>query len=182
MTKSDFRATKSLAADLIRVEESLIANNKLLQKSFDNIKSKVSELNTTIIANVIQFRDSITSITTAIRDTLDNLENDLTRLDGIDLFEFKNSPDDLILNLRKTTEQINSLDVKIEDNLKIITKSKGKNDLFRDEIDAANKEVHELLFSGQKSLDIIDQSIKLLLDEIHRFKTHSKDLLQHKIL
>ena len=181
MTKSDFRVNQSLAADLMRVEESLISNQKLLVKSFNDVKSRIPEINNDI-SNVIQFRDTITGFTTSIQNTIDNLENDMISLEGIDLFEFKNSPDDLILTLRKSNENVKNLEEKIEENLKLVTKAKGKNGLFQEEINTANKVVHELLNSSQESLDIIENSVKLLLDEIKNFKAHSKDLLQHKIL
>lgn len=180
MTKSDFRATKSLSADLMRIEDSLKNNQKELELSFNNIKTMVSEIERKI-PNVTEFRENIGSLTSAIRDHIDNLENDLTSIEGLDLFDFKTSPDDVILNLRKCADNITNLDSGIEDNLKIVVKSKG-NGMFKEQIDESHGNVLSLLDSSQDFIRDIDSSIKSLLTEINHFKSHSKDLLQHKIL
>ena len=180
MTKSDFRATKSLSAELMRIEDSLVNNQKELTKSFDNVKNIISGLSKQL-KNVIEFRDSILNLTTAIKDNIDNLETDMLGLEGVDLFDFKTSPDDVILSLRKCSDYIGNLDSKIEENLKLIVKAKG-NGQFNDEIQEANTVVHNLLDSSQEFVAEIGSSINSLLEEIRHFKVHSKDLLQHKIL
>ena len=179
MTKSDFRATKSLSADLMRIEDSLTKNQKELEKSFNTVKTKVSEIQTKV-PNVIEFRESIGNLTSAIRDHIEKLEDDMTGLEGLDLFDFKTSPDEVILNLRKCGDDIKNLDSSIEDNLKLIVKAKG-NGMFKEEIDNSHKTVLSFMNSSEDYLTDIDSSIKSLLTEINHFKSHSKDLLQHKI-
>ncbi len=179
MTKSDFRATKSLSADLMRIEDSLTKNQKELTKLFNSIKPMVSELENKV-PNVIEFRDSIGNLTSAIRDHLEKLEDDMTSLEGLDLFDFKTSPDDVILILRKCGDNIKNLDSSIEDNLKLVVKSKG-NGMFKEEIDNSHKAVMSLMSSSEEFLNDIDSLNKSLLTEINHFKSHSKDLLQHKI-
>ena len=180
MTKSEFRTTKSLSADLMRIEDSLIRNKKELIQSFENVKNMVASVEQQI-SNVIEFRDSITNIITAIHDYIDNLEDDMIGLEGLDLYDFKTSPDDVILNLRKCSDTIAGLDAKIENNLKLIIKAKGKY-IFKDEIDQSHNAVLTTMNTAQDYIKGIDSSIKLLLEEINHFKSHSKDLLQHKIL
>ena len=180
MTKSDFRATKSLSADLLRLESSLIKNQKELDKSFSTVKTMLSGLQNEV-PNVIEFRDSISTLTTSIRDHIDYLEDDLTGLEGLDLFEFKTSPDDVILSLRKCSDNIKTLDFKIEESLKLITKAKG-NGMFKDEIEESKKAVDLYIGNSKEFIDEINNSVNLLLNEISHFKSHSKDLLQHKIL
>ena len=180
MTKSDFRATKSLSADLMRIENSLVNNQKELVKSFSNVQTMVSGLHNKH-PNVIEFRDSISNLTSAIRDHIDSLEDAVTGLEGLDLFDFKTSPDTVILTLRKCSDNVGNLDLKIEESLKLIIKAKGNGD-FKSEIDESTQLVKTSLASSQEFIDKINTSIKSLLDEISYFKAHSKDLLQQKIL
>ena len=182
MTKSDFRAKSSLSADLLRLESSLIKNQKELDKSFSTVSTMLSGLqNENKIPNVIEFRDSISTLTTSIRDHIDFLEDDLTGLEGLDLLEFKTSPDDVIISLRKCSDNVKTLYFKIEETLKLITKAKG-NGMFKDEIEESKKSVDSYVGSSKEFLDEINKSVNLLLDEISHFKSHSKDLLQQKIL
>lgn len=180
MTKSEFRTTKSLSADLMRIEDSLIRNQKELVLSFETINNMVAKIKQQV-SNVIEFRDSMTNITSSIRDYIDNLEGDMIGLEGLDLFEFKTSPDDVILTLRKCSDSVGSLDAKIENNLKLVIKAKG-NGAFKDEIDQAHDSVLKTMTAIQDYITSIESSIKSLLQEINHFKSHSKDLLQHKIL
>jgi predicted nucleic acid-binding Zn-ribbon protein len=180
MTKSDFRATQSLAADLMRIEDSLVKNQKEMLSSFKNIKNIVSEIKNHH-SDVREFKENVSNLTSELRDHIENIENDMIGLDGVDLFDFKNSPDDVIINLRKCSDYVNNLDMKIEENLKLIVKAKG-NGALQDEIDLTNKEVHSLLNTSEEFISTIEASIKGLLDEIKSFKAHSKDLLQHKII
>ena len=165
MTKSDFRATRSLAADLMRFEESIKRNQKGLDLSFSNINTMLSGLEN--LTNPIEFRDSVSALTSSIRENIDSLDDDMTGLDGLDLFEFKNSPDDIVINL--------------ENCVKLIVKAKGNHN-FQDEIQTAIKDVQSSAQAIGTSVTGISSSLKLLLDEIGHFKGHSKDLLQNKIL
>lgn len=180
MTKSDFRATKSLAADLMRIEESIIKNESQVVSSVSQIKNMIPSLENLSI-NAIEFRDTVSGINSTLKDKFDVLEDDMTSLDGMDLFEFKTSPDDVIINLRKASDNVTNLDYRIEDCVKLIVKSKG-NKQFQDEINSATEEVQKLLKTLDDLSIEISSSLKMLMGEIKHFKAHSKDLLQHKIL
>jgi len=176
--KSEFRTTKSLAADLKRIETSIVKNSEDLTKYFSSIRGITFDMDS---FNGIELQDNVTTNITALRDTIDGLETDMVSIEGIDVYDFKNSPDEIIGSLRKLNEHSKNLDKKFEDQIKLIIKAKGNSNL-QGEIDLIKKDVDQLLSISETTVNQISSSLQEILKEINHYATKSKEFLQHKII
>jgi uncharacterized protein YdcH (DUF465 family) len=184
--KSDFRTNKSLAADIERIESSLIKNIRDLSNLMTNIKEKSSViLNSESVKSLrtkgIELKDTLYSYSTSIRDVIDSLENDLISIEGIDVFEIKTSPDEIIDKLRKLKENTRHFDKNVENQIKLLIKSKG-NGQFADEIDSGERAISKTIKSSNNIANDLISSLDNILMEVGNLKEHSKELLKSKIL
>jgi hypothetical protein len=117
----------------------------------------------------------------SLRDIIDNLENDMIGVEGIDVFDIKTSPSNIIDNLRSLKEHTRRMDQKVENFVKLIIKAKGNGE-FADEIENASYGVQKIIGSTEKLGKSVSDNLKNVLDEMNDIKGHSKELLKKKIL
>ena len=180
--KSDFRAKKSLAADIGRIELSLTKNKENLLTFMTNIKdntSVLSDYNSKL--NGLEIKESLYSYSTSMRDAIDSLENDMISIEGIDIFDIKTSPDSVIESLRKLKDYTRKFDSSVENHIKLIIKSKGNGEFIED-FENGERSINMTIKNSNELTNSLVESLNNILTEVDYMKEHSKDLLKNKIL
>lgn len=181
--KSEFRTNQSLSTDIKRIESSITKNQSIVKSSMARIKDESLGISSSKSnKNGIETQEKITNFSTTLLDAIDMLENDMISIEGIDLFDMKSiSPDIVIQLLRKLKDHSRQLNQKVENQIKLIIKAKGKGD-FIDEIESTSYAVHKALASSEELAKNVNSSLNQILFEVDDLKEQSKILLQKKIL